>query len=83
MSESVRETNASGFSVPSGKQCDNTVPLDEKSNNLVMVNTHRGLFRYTGLPIGIALAPGVFQKIMENLLWHMPGVMVYIDNIYW
>ena len=56
--------------------------LDEKSNEwLVVLNTHRGLFRCTRLPIGIALAAGVFQRIMESLLHHIPGMMVYIDDI--
>ena len=55
--------------------------LDEKSKDLVVVNTHRGLFRYTRLPFGIASAPGVFQRVMESLLRHIPGVIVYIDDI--
>ena len=55
--------------------------LDEKSRELVVINTHRGLFRYTRLPFGIASAPGVFQRVMESLLWHIPGVIVYIDDV--
>ena len=55
--------------------------LDEKSKDLVVVNTHRGLFRYTRLPFGIASAPGVFQRDMESLLQHILGVIIYIDDI--
>ena len=55
--------------------------LDEKSRDLVVVNTHKGLFRYTRLPFGIALAPGVFQRVIESLLQHIPGVIVYIHDI--
>ena len=55
--------------------------LDEKSKHLAVDNTQRRLFRYTRLPFGIALAPGVFQRVMESLLWHIPGVIVYIDDI--
>ena len=40
--------------------------LDEKSKDLVVVNTHRGLFRYTRLPFGIASAPSVFQRVMHG-----------------
>ncbi len=37
------------------------LPLDAESKNYVVVNTHKGLFRYTRLPYGIASAPGIFQ----------------------
>ena len=46
-----------------------------------MINTHKGLYRYTRLPFGIASAPGIFQKTMEQRLHGIPGVVVYIDDI--
>ena len=46
-----------------------------------MINTHRGLFRYTRLPFGISSAPGIFQRVMECLLHDIPNVVVYIDDI--
>ena len=56
------------------------LPLDPKSRDLVVVNTLKGLFRYTRLPYGIASAPGIFQRIMEGLMRGVPGV-VYLDDI--
>ena len=55
--------------------------LDPKSRDLVVVNTHKGLFRYTRLPYGIASAPGIFQRVMEGMLSGIKGVVVYLDDI--
>ena len=55
--------------------------LDEDSRNYVVVNTHKGLFRYNRLPFGIASAPAIFQRVMVCLLKGIPGVIVYLDDI--
>jgi hypothetical protein len=57
------------------------VPLDEQSQKYVTINTHKGLFKYTRLPFGIASAPSIFQRVMENLLQGIPRVCVYLDDI--
>ena len=57
------------------------VCVDEDTKKLLVVNTHRGLFRYNRLPFGISSAPGVFQRIMESLLQGIPKTVVYIDDI--
>ena len=55
--------------------------LDKQSQKYVVINTHKGLFRYTRLPFGVSSAPGIFQKVMETMLGNIPGVVVYLDDI--
>ena len=55
--------------------------MDDQSKNYVVINTHRGLFRYNRLRYGISLAPGIFQLTMETLLQGMANVVVYLDDI--
>ncbi len=55
--------------------------LVETSRSYVVINTHKGLFRYNRLPFGISSAPGIFQRTMESLLQNIPAVVVYTDDI--
>eukprot|EP00731_Ephydatia_muelleri_P034546 Em0065g7a len=55
--------------------------LEEESQKFVTINTHKGLYRYTRLPFGVASAPALFQTTMDIILQGMKHVMCYIDDI--
>ena len=57
------------------------VVLDDEARQLTTINTHKGLYRVNRLPFGVASAPSLFQRIMENLLQGIPCVSVHIDDI--
>ena len=55
--------------------------LDEESKEYTTINTHRGLFCYNRLPFGVASAPSIFQRIIENILQGLTHMCVYLDDI--
>lgn len=55
--------------------------LDEESKKMLVVSTPLGLFQYQRLPYGIARAPAIFQKYMEQLLVGIEGCGNYLDDI--
>lgn len=57
------------------------LPVDEESAKLLTVNTHRGLFSVHRLPFGVSSAPGIFQRLMCDLLAGIEGVVVWLDDI--
>nr|XP_037276591.1 uncharacterized protein K02A2.6-like [Rhipicephalus microplus] len=57
------------------------VPLDEECQELVTINTPKGLYQFTRLPFGVSSAPALFQREVENLLHDLNLVVVYFDDI--
>ena len=57
------------------------ISLDDSSQELLVINTPKGLFRYTRMPYVLLSALGIFQRFMENVLQGLSHVVVYIDNI--
>ena len=55
--------------------------MEEESAKYLTINTHLGLYKYQRLPFGVASAPAIFQRAMDQILQGIPGVICYIDDI--
>ncbi|XP_059617792.1 uncharacterized protein K02A2.6-like [Phlebotomus argentipes] len=57
------------------------IPVDEDSQKLLTIHTHRSLYHFTRLAPGVSVAPGQFQAIVEGMLAGIDNVAVYFDDI--
>ena len=57
------------------------MPVEEKSKEYLTVNTHKGLYRYNRLAFGVASAPAVWQRTMDQVLAGIPKVQCIIDDM--
>ena len=57
------------------------VEVDDESKKVLVINTHKGLFKFNRLPFGIASAPSLFQKIMDEMLSGLEHTVCYLDDI--
>ncbi|KAJ8892752.1 hypothetical protein PR048_005333 [Dryococelus australis] len=63
------------------RQAYQQVLLDENSRKCVTVSTHKGLFQYSRIPFGASSGPGIFQRLMEQLLVDIEVSVVFLDDI--
>ncbi|CAG4992023.1 unnamed protein product [Colias eurytheme] len=59
----------------------NQFVLDDQSQKYTCINTHRGLFVFTRLVFGLASAPAIFQRAMDELLSGIDGVLCLLDDV--
>ena len=55
--------------------------MDDESKSLLTLNTHKGLYRLNRLAFGIASAPAMWQRVMDQLLSGIPKTKCIIDDI--
>ena len=53
----------------------------EDYQNLLVITTPQGLYKYLRLPYGLASSPGIFQRYVSQLLANVEGVKVFLDDI--
>ena len=69
------------FSCLDLKQAYQQMLVDPRSQQYLIINTHRGMFTYTRMPFGISSAPSIWQRAIDNVLSGLDGVICYLDDI--
>jgi hypothetical protein len=57
------------------------MPLGDDSTKLQAINTHKGLYEYNRLTFGIASAPSIWQRAMDQILQGLSGVQCVLDDM--
>jgi hypothetical protein len=57
------------------------IPLDLEAHKLCTKILPWGKYQYKRLPMGVKTSPDIFQRIMYELLGHIPNIQVYLDDI--
>ena len=57
------------------------VHLTEESSKLLVINTHKGRYRFKRMPFGAKMSQDVFQMKMDLIMERYPGVISIHDDI--
>ena len=57
------------------------VHLTEESSKLLVINTHKGRYRFKQMPFGAKMSQDVFQMKMDLIMEQCPGVISIHDDI--
>ena len=55
--------------------------MEDESKEYLVLNTHKGLHRLNRLAFGIASAPAIWQRLMDQLLQGIPDMHCILDDI--
>ncbi|XP_055633186.1 uncharacterized protein K02A2.6-like [Toxorhynchites rutilus septentrionalis] len=55
--------------------------LDDETRDIMTFITHRGLYRFKRLPLGLVSVPEIFQKAMDEILADCEGCYWYLDDV--
>ena len=74
-------SNGAVFSKPDLQHAYQQLEVEESSQPLLTINTHKGLYQYLRLPFGISSAPSIFQAVMDQILKGQKNTICYLDDI--
>ena len=57
------------------------VHLTKESSKLLVINTHKGRYRFKRMPFGAKMSQDVFQMKMDLIMERCPGVISILDDI--
>ncbi|XP_033729471.1 uncharacterized protein K02A2.6-like [Pecten maximus] len=63
------------------KQAYLQMEVKEEDRKFLTINTHLGLFQYQRLVFGIASAPAIWQRAMDQVLQGISGVQCILDDM--
>ncbi len=63
------------------RQAYHQMVVDDESKDILTINTHKGLYQYNRLVFGIASAPAIWQRTMDQILQDIPNTQCLLDDI--
>jgi hypothetical protein len=57
------------------------IELDEAAKELAYINTSQGIYSINRLQMGMKNASAIFQRVMEQILADIKGIIIYQDDI--
>jgi hypothetical protein len=63
------------------KRAFNQITVDDRSAEILTLNTSKGLFKVHRLSPGLSVAPAIFQRTMTGIMAGLQGVITYFDDV--
>ena len=57
------------------------IPVEEECPKLLYVNTHRCIYKFERIVLGLKVEPAIFQQVMDTMLGGLDFACAYLDDI--